>query len=293
MAEATLDEATPGTGTGGRARSLRRLLRDVNAVVGGGLVLAFLIVALLAPWISPHDPVQNDLANSMRPPGGEHLLGTDNLGRDILSRIIHGARISMLVGLIAVGVALAIGIPVGLAAGYLGGRFDTIAMRCIDILLAFPDLLLAILIMSILGPNLGNAMIAVGIASVPIYARLLRSSVLSVREEEFVEAARAAGVGHLRIMFRHILPNCLSPLIVQSTLRIGSAILTAATLSFLGLGAQPPTPEWGAMVSGGRDFLVSAPHLSLFPGLAILLCVLGFNLFGDALNDYLNPRLKA
>lgn len=274
------------------ARVWVRLLRDRNVIVGGGIVLLMTLASLAAPWLTDHDPVANDLANVRQPPSPEHWLGTDGLGRDIFARVLYGGRLSILVGVFSVGIALAIGVPIGLTAGYFGGRWDAIAMRVVDIVLAFPGMLLAILIVSVLGPSLYNAMFAVAIASVPIYARLTRASVLATRGEDYVEAARAAGMSHARIMFRHILPNCLSPLIVQSTLRVATAILTASALSFLGLGAQPPTPEWGAMVSEGRSILVTSPHVSLVPGLAITLLVVGFNRLGDGLNDALNPRVR-
>jgi len=210
------------------ARVWVRLLRDRNVIVGGGIVLLMTLASLAAPWLTDHDPVANDLANVRQPPSPEHWLGTDGLGRDIFARVLYGGRLSILVGVFSVGIALVIGVPIGLTAGYFGGRWDAIAMRVVDIVLAFPGMLLAILIVSVLGPSLYNAMFAVAIASVPIYARLTRASVLATRGEDYVEAARAAGMSHARIMFRHILPNCLSPLIVQSTLRVATAILTAS-----------------------------------------------------------------
>lgn len=271
---------------------LRRLLRHRAAVLGGTIVLIIVLTALLADVIAPYDPIRGRLADMLQPPSPEHWMGTDEQGRDILSRIIHGSRISLQVGLVAVGISLTTGTLIGAVSAYFGGWFDLLVMRIIDILLAFPSILLAIAITAILGPSLTNAMIAVGIVGMPVYARLVRASVLSLREQDFVQAARAAGGGHGRILWRHILPNALAPLIVQSTLSIGTAMLDAAGLSFLGLGAQPPAPEWGAMLSGAQVYIQLAPWVVTFPGLAIMLAVLGFNLLGDGLRDVLDPRLR-
>ncbi|MDK2931844.1 MAG: peptide/nickel transport system permease protein [Bacillota bacterium] len=270
----------------------RRLLRNRSAVAGGVLVLALAIVALAAPLLAPYDPLAPSLEDRLSPPSAAHWLGTDDLGRDILSRIIFGARVSLQVGILAVALALVAGTFLGIIAGYYGGFLDNLIMRIMDVMLAFPSVLLAIAIVAIMGPSLGNAMIAIGIVSIPVYARIVRSSTLQVKASEYVEAARALGGSDVRIIFRHVLPNCMAPLIVQASLGIATAILDAAGLSFLGLGAQPPTPEWGAMLSGGRAFLRIAPWVTAFPGIAIVLLVMGFNMFGDGLRDALDPRLK-
>lgn len=272
---------------------LTRLLKNKAAVVGLLLVIALIITAVFAPLIAPYDPISDgSLQNRLKAPSAEHLMGTDKLGRDIFSRIIYGARISIEVGVISVGLALIVGTFMGLVAGYYGGIIDSIFMRIVDIIMAFPSILLAIAITSVLGPSLNNAMIAIGIVMVPNFARVVRSTVLSLKEMEFVEAARAVGATDFTILLRHILPNSMAPLIVQGTMSIGTAILDAAGLSFLGLGAQPPTPEWGAMLVDARELLVKAPWVTIFPGLAIMLNVLGFNLLGDGLRDALDPRLK-
>ncbi|MEW8979725.1 MAG: nickel transporter permease [Symbiobacterium sp.] len=271
---------------------LRRFLRHRAAVLGGLIVLTIVLTALLADVIAPYDPIEGRLVDMLQPPSRTHWMGTDEQGRDIFSRIIHGSRISLQVGLVAVGISLTTGTAIGAISAYFGGWPDLVVMRIIDILLAFPSILLAIAITAILGPSLTNAMIAVGIVGMPVYARLVRASVLSIKEQDYVQAALAAGGGHGRILFRHILPNALAPLIVQSTLSIGTAMLDAAGLSFLGLGARPPTPEWGAMLSGAQVYIQLAPWVVTFPGLAIMLAVLGFNLLGDGLRDVLDPRLR-
>jgi ABC-type dipeptide/oligopeptide/nickel transport system permease subunit len=271
----------------------RRLRRSRSAVLGLSILAVFAACGLLAPWLAPYDPYASDLENSLKPPSARHWLGTDELGRDLLSRILYGARLSMVIGTIAVAIGVVLGVPLGLLSGYLGGRFDLLVQRAIDVLLAFPSTVLAILLVTILGVGLVNVMIAVGIVSVPTYTRLVRGQVLSLKEQEFVDAARALGAGSLRIVFRHILPNTLAVLIVRTTLQVASAILSAAALGFLGLGVQQPTAEWGAMLSTARQYIQLAPHTLLFPGLAIMLTVLGFNLFGDGLRDALDPRLRA
>ena len=272
---------------------IKRLLKNKAAVVGLIIVLLLLFTAIFAPVLAPYDPIKDgSLQNRLKAPSSEHLLGTDKLGRDILSRIIFGARISVEIGVISVGLALIVGTLMGLTAGYYGGFLDSLLMRIVDIILAFPSILLAIAITSVLGSSLNNAMIAVGIVMVPSFARVVRSTVLSLKEMEFVEAARAVGANDFTILFRHILPNSMAPIIVQGTMNIGTAILDAAGLSFLGLGAQPPTPEWGAMLVDARELLIKAPWVAFFPGLAIMLTVLGFNLLGDGLRDALDPRLK-
>ena len=272
--------------------AVRRLLRDKLAIIGLVIMIVFLLTALLAPVLAPYDPIAQTLVDRRQPPSSQYLLGTDDLGRDMLSRIIFGTRKSLQVGVVSVSLAIAVGAILGALSGYLGGWFDTLFMRLMDIVLAFPALLLAIAIVTILGPGLLNMLYAIGIVSIPAYARIVRASVLTVKEQDYVLASRALGARPVRILFRQILPNCLTPLIVQGTLGIGTAILDAAGLSFLGLGAQPPTPEWGAMLGQGRYAVFSAPHIVLFPGIAIMLTVLGFNLLGDGLRDALDPKLR-
>jgi peptide/nickel transport system permease protein len=269
-----------------------RLLRNRAAMVGLIIVLVFVVAAVLGDRLVPFDPFQQNLARALRAPGLPHPLGTDEFGRDIMSRIVHGARISSFIGLAGVGFGLVVGGGLGTAGGYLGGRADQITMRLIDVLLAFPGMLLALAIVSFLGPGLGNVLVAVGIYSVPLYARVMRGSVMSVRTQEFVEAARALGASDLRILWRHILPNAMTPIIVISSLRFADVILTASGLSFLGLGAQPPMPEWGAMLASGRVYLRVAPWVAVFPGVALALVVFGFNLLGDGLRDALDPRMR-
>ena len=271
---------------------LRRLKRNKMALVGLVVISVFVLCAALAPWIAPSDPTETSLRQILHGPSREAPLGRDELGRDMLSRIIYGARISLAIGLISVSIGALIGIPVGAISGYCGGKIDLLIQRVIDMMLAFPGILLAIVVVATLGVGLRNVMIAIGIVSIPIYVRLVRGSVLSIKEQEYITAATAVGSSDLRIIFWHILPNCLGPIIVQSTMQIATAILWAAGLGFLGLGAQPPTPEWGTMLSRGRDFIRIAPHVTTFPGLAIMLSVLGFNLLGDGLRDALDPRLK-
>ncbi|MCC7371708.1 MAG: ABC transporter permease [Chloroflexi bacterium] len=256
-----------------------------------GIVLLVVACAVLAPFISPYDPNRQQLLKTLQAPSAEHLLGTDENGRDVLSRILYGTSVSLKAGVISVSIALALGVVSGLTSGYFGGRVDNLIMRGMDALLAFPTLVLALAITATLGPGLSNAMIAIGIVYTPIFARLTRGQVLSVREREFVEAARTIGAGHVRIMGRHILPNVIAPLIVQVSLSIALAILAEATLSFLGLGVQPPDPSWGSMVSRGKDYLDMAPWLAFAPGGAILLAVMGFNFLGDAIRDALDPRM--
>jgi peptide/nickel transport system permease protein len=260
------------------------------ALTGGGLLALLALAALLAPLLAPADPLAQNLYARLRPPGWDHLLGTDEFGRDILSRVLYGARISLRLGLLAIAAALGAGTFLGLWAGYRGGLADTLIMRLMDLMLAFPSILLAIAIVAVIGPGIDNVMIAVSIVLVPQFARLVRGAVLSIRELNYVEAARALGASDRHILAKAILPNCLVPLIVQSTLSLATAILDAAGLSFLGLGAQPPLPEWGAMLSGGRDLLLRAPWVMAFPGLAIFAAALGLNLFGDGLRDALDPR---
>jgi peptide/nickel transport system permease protein len=275
-----------------RPGAVGRLLADPNGRLGLALLLLLCAATLFAPWIAPYSSTAINPAQGSAGPSVAHPFGQDQVGRDIMTRVMYGGRLSLLVGFIAVGLALAVGVPVGLIAGYAGGAVDLVLMRVVDLMMAFPSILLAILVVAVLGPGLQNVMLAVGIAGVPLYARLMRASVLSVKEVEYVQAARALGQTAPSILLRHVAPNCIAPLIVQATLRVGTAILTAASLSFLGLGVQPPTPEWGAMVSEGRTYITTAPHITIFPGLAIVVAVLGFNILGDALNDALNPRLQ-
>ncbi|MGQ9598771.1 MAG: nickel transporter permease [Anaerolineae bacterium] len=274
-------------------QALRRLRRDRAAVAAGLFLVLVAMVSLLAPVLAPQDPIKTRLDQRLVPPGTPgYPLGADDLGRDILSRLLWGGRISLLVGFGAVLAAMSVGVVIGLLAGYFGGWLDTLIMRLIDILMAFPAILLAIAIVASLGPGLRNAMLAVAIVGIPYYARIVRGSVLSLREQEFIYAARLIGAPGMRILTRHILPNCLGPLIVAATLDVGWMIMAAAGLSFLGLGAQPPTAEWGVMLSQGRQFIRNAPHVSILPGAAIFLVVLALNLLGDGLRDALDPRLQ-
>jgi peptide/nickel transport system permease protein len=268
----------------------RRFVKHRLAVIGLGVILALVVLALGARQIAPHDPIRQDLPHALAKPSAEFPLGTDEFGRCILSRILFGARLSLLVGVIATTIGATAGILLGLCAGYFP-RADAPVMRCMDVLLAFPSILLAIAVVAALGPSLGNVMIAVGVRSVPSFARVSRSMVLSLKELEFVQGAAALGASHARVLFGHILPNSVSPLLVFSSMQVATAILLAAILSFLGLGVQPPTPEWGKMVSDGRGYLMDAPHVSLFPGLAIFIAVMGFNCLGDGLRDALDPRV--
>lgn len=270
----------------------RNFVHHRMAILGGVIVSIFVLCAIFAPWVAPHDPFKISLQRVLQPPSFEHPLGTDQLGRDMLSRIIYGARVSLTIGLVAVAIGVLGGVPAGAIAGFYGGKADLIFQRAMDVLLALPGILLALVVIAVLGVGLFNTMIAIGIASIPVYARLVRGLVLSIKEQEYISAARALGIGNLRTVFRHIMPNCLGPIIVVSSLEMATAILAAAGLGFLGLGAQPPTPEWGTMLSDGRLFLRTAHHLVTFPGLAIVLAVLGFNLLGDGLRDALDPKLK-
>jgi peptide/nickel transport system permease protein len=281
-----------------RPRTWARLIiaslrRSPGAMVGAGILLVVIGAAVFAPAIAPHDPVAMRADSRLTPPGVQAVFGTDVLGRDILSRIIYGGRISLRLGLISVGIASVAGTALGLTSGYYGGLVDLAIMRGVDVLLAFPSILLALIIVYVLGPGTFNLMVAVGVSAMPGYARVIRGSTLSTRELTFVEAARAIGASHRAILLRHIMPNVLSPIMVLATLGMASAILSAAGLSFLGFGASPPTPEWGVMINEGRPYLVQAWWMSTFPGLAMMVTVLGFNLFGDGLRDALDPRLQS
>jgi peptide/nickel transport system permease protein len=273
-------------------RALRRLVRSRLALVGAMITLALFVVAAFAPWIAPYSPTKISLPERLKPPSFRHPFGTDDAGRDILSRVIYGSRITLRICGLVVGMTLVIGTLLGLVAGYLGGWVDELVMRTSDVFLAFPALILAMAIAAALGPSLENAIVAMVAIWWPRYARVIRGQVLAIREIDYVAAARAAGASSPRIMLRHILPNCISPVVVQATLDLGEVVLTAATLSFIGFGAQPPTPEWGAMVSVGRNYLRDHWWYTTFPGLAILITVMGFNLLGDAVRDILDPRLR-
>jgi len=272
-------------------RIIRRLFRSKSGLVGFVLISLMCIIATFAPYLAPDDPTKQDLSRSLEPPSWSSIMGRDEFGRDILSRVIFGTRISLFTGFVAVGIGVAIGIPIGAISGFYGGWVDIILQRIIDTLMTFPGILLAIVVITILGIGLEKAMVAVGISSIPVFARLMRASVLAVKEEDFVEASRASGAGNLRILTRHVLINSLSPVLVQASFQFGSSILWAAALSFLGLGAQPPAPEWGAMLASGKTYIFIAPHVITFPGLAIMIAVLGFNLLGEALRDILDPRI--
>jgi peptide/nickel transport system permease protein len=274
------------------AAAWRRFRRSPGAIIGAIVVGVILLAAIFAPIVAPHDPLAQALGNQSQPPSAAHWFGTDKLGRDVFSRVVYGARTSIGIGFVAVGVAITAGTLIGLIAGYSGGRVDSALMGAMDVMLAFPSIILAIGITTILGPSITNLMIAVGIVYIPQYARLARSSVLQVKETEYVEAARAIGAGVPSILVRHILPNIVAPLLVQATLGIATAELEAAGLSYLGLGARPPAPEWGAMLNDARDYWVSAPWALIVPGLAITTLVLGFNLLGDGLRDALDPSSR-
>jgi peptide/nickel transport system permease protein len=274
------------------ARAMRRLLRRKGAVFGLFVIALLVALALLAPLISPYDPSVQDWAAVRKPPSALHWFGTDDVGRDVLTRVIYGARASLMAGIISVAIAIAIGVPVGLISGYVGGFVDALFSRITDAMLACPFLILAIALAAFLGPSLGNAMIAIGVTTTPIFMRLTRAQVMAVKVEDYVEAARAVGNPHWRIALVHILPNILPALLVQATLSLAAAIIAEAALSFLGLGQQPPAPSWGSMLNSAQRFLVSAPWMAIWPGLAIFFAVLSFNLVGDGLRDALDPRSR-
>ncbi|WP_319405724.1 ABC transporter permease [uncultured Desulfosarcina sp.] len=272
--------------------SWKRLRKHKTALVGIGIIVFFILIGILAPLIAPGQWDGQDLAQSLKSPNFSHWLGTDNLGRDLLTRIIYGARFSVWLGFFSVSGSIIVGSILGLLAGYFGRWTDTIICRIFDIIMAFPAILLAIAIVTVLGPGLLNALIAISIVYVPTFGRLIRSRVISIKEEEYIAAARVIGMSNLRILFMHVLPNSVAPVIVQGTLGVATAVLYAAALGFLGLGAQPPTPEWGKMIADSRQYVVTAYWTVLFPGLAIMLTVLGFNMFGDGLRDALDPKMK-
>ncbi len=274
------------------ALSWRRLVRSPNLLVGVAILVLVVGCAAFAHQIAPHNPIDQMFTDQLKPPSTAHPFGTDEFGRDIFSRCLYGARIALVVGVIADGIAMLLGVLLGTVAGYFGGRPDAAVMRVVDVMLAFPYLLLAMIVVAILGPSLTNAMIAIGIVYTPQFARVVRGAVLAIREQEFVEAAGAVGARAPRILARHVLPNVLSPIIVMATLTVGFTIVETAGLSFLGLGASPPTPEWGSMLATGRSYMLTAPWIATFPGLSILVTVVGFNLVGDGLRDLLDPRLR-
>lgn len=274
------------------ALAFRRFRRNRLAVLSSLFIVVYIVVAFLAPVIAPYDPIAQELDNALQPPNALHWFGTDYFGRDILSRVLHGARVSMFVGLIVVGVALVTSVPIGLASGYFVGWVDNILMRIMDAILSFPPILLAIALMGALGPDIQNVMLALGLVQLPRFARLLRSSVLSAKENLYVEAARSIGARDLRILVVHILPNVVAPIVVQATVAFANAIISEASLSFLGLGVQPPTPSWGRDLSEGHRYLEGAPWLAIFPTMAIMVSVLSINFVGDGLRDALDPRLR-
>ena len=273
-----------------KRRALRKFLRNRPAVIGAVLMLLFLAMAIAAPLIAPFDPAQTNFRLVRKPPDALHWFGTDEIGRDVLARIVYGARASLFAGCISVAVAVTLGVPLGLVAGYLGGWWDMIISRCTDALLSIPFLILAIALAAFLGPSLANAMLAIGIAATPFIIRLTRGQTLAVKTEDYVEGARAIGASRLHIALRYILPNIAAPILVQATLIIAQAIIAEASLSFLGLGQQPPAPSWGSMLNVAKNYMEQAPWMAIWPGIAIFLTVLGFNLTGDGLRDALDPR---
>jgi peptide/nickel transport system permease protein len=275
------------------SKTLKRLLRRGGALFGLAVVAFFVLIALAARWIAPHDPLATSWSEVRGAPSMAHLFGSDELGRDVLSRIVWGARASILAGVVSVSISLALGVPIGMAAGYLGRWADALISRVTDAMLACPFLILAIALAAFLGPSLTNAMIAIGISATPVFIRLTRAQVLAAKSEDYVEAARALGNPHLRIALRHIFPNIVPPLIVQATLAIAAAVIAEASLSFLGLGQQPPAPSWGSMLNTARNYVDQAPWMAIWPGLSIFLLVLSFNLLGDGLRDALDPRHRA
>ncbi len=288
MATLVLEALPPATGPGRRA--LARLVRRPPAMVALGVVVLFVLVAVFAPLVAPYDPLQTSWSAVRKVPSAAHLFGTDELGRDVLSRIVFGARASLLAGVVSVSISLALGVPIGLFAGYVGRWPDALISRLTDAMLATPFLILAIALAAFLGPSLTNAMIAIGISATPVFIRLTRAQVLAVKVEDYIEAARAIGSSHVQIAVRHVFPNVVPPLIVQATLAIAAAVIAEASLSFLGLGQQPPAPSWGSMLNTAKNYVDNAPWMAFWPGLSIFLLVLSFNLLGDGLRDALDPR---
>ena len=283
---------TPVTEAGPWRRAWRRLRRRRGAIVGLVVVVIFVLLAVLAPWVSPFDPLATSWSAIRKAPTALHWFGTDEIGRDVLSRVIWGTRASLLAGVVSVSISLMLGVPIGLAAGFLGGFVDGLISRITDAFLACPFLILAIALAAFLGPSLSNAMIAIGVSATPIFARLTRAQVLNVKVEDYIEAARAVGNPPLRIALRHIMPNIVAPLIVQATLAIAAAVIAEASLSFLGLGQQPPAPSWGSMLNTAKNYVDNAPWMAIWPGVSIFLLVLSFNLLGDGLRDALDPRQR-
>jgi peptide/nickel transport system permease protein len=273
-------------------RAARRLRRRPEAMFGLAVVLLFVVLALAAPWLAPHDPIATSWSAIRKGPSAAHWFGTDEIGRDVLSRVIWGTRASLMAGVVSVSISLLLGVPIGLAAGFLGGWVDALISRITDAFLACPFLILAIALAAFLGPSLTNAMIAIGVSATPIFVRLTRGQVLNVKVEDYVEAARAVGNPPWRIALAHVLPNVTAPLIVQATLAIAAAVIAEASLSFLGLGQQPPAPSWGSMLNTAKNYIDQAPWMAIWPGLAIFLLVLAFNLLGDGLRDALDPRQR-
>lgn len=271
-------------------RAGRRLLRRRGAMFGAAVVLGFVVLALFAGWIAPQDPIATSWGAIRKPPSAEHWFGTDEIGRDVLSRVVFGTQASLLAGVVSVSISLLLGVPIGLAAGFIGGTLDATVSRIVDAFLACPFLILAIALAAFLGPSLSNAMIAIGVSATPIFVRLTRAQVLNVKVEDYIEAARAVGNPPWRIALRHVLPNITAPLIVQATLAIAGAVIAEASLSFLGLGQQPPAPSWGSMLNTAKNYVDNAPWMAVWPGIAIFLLVLAFNLLGDGLRDALDPR---
>jgi peptide/nickel transport system permease protein len=272
--------------------TLKLLSKNPSAVAGFVIIAAMVIIALTAPYVAPYDPIKISLRERLSEPSMVHLFGTDEMGRDILSRVMHGARISLRIGVLVIGIAGGLGAVIGAVAGYLGRQADNIIMRVMDVILSFPPLVLAMALAAALGPNLNNAILAVAFVMIPKFARMVRGEALAVKEKQFIAAARASGAGSMWIILHHIIPNCFSSIIILATLLLGETILIAASLSFIGLGAQPPVPEWGAMISVGRKFLMDQWWYPTFPGLFILVTVIGFNILGDALRDILDPRIR-
>jgi len=286
------DASSSRAGDGAWRRAWRRLRRRRGAMVGLVVVVAFVAIALLAPWLAPFDPVETSWSAIRKAPSAEHWFGTDDIGRDVLSRVIWGTRASLMAGVVSVSISLALGVPIGLAAGFAGGFVDALISRITDAFLACPFLILAIALAAFLGPNLTNAMIAIGVSATPIFVRLTRGQVINVKVEDYIEAARALGNPPFRIAWRHVLPNILAPVLVQATLATAAAIIAEASLSFLGLGQQPPAPSWGSMLNTAKNYVDNAPWMAIWPGLAIFLLVLSFNLLGDGLRDALDPRQR-
>ena len=284
------DEAPASSSLSGQ--TLKRFLRSPSAVAGLSIVLLLVLAGVFAPLLTPYDPAQQDLRAVLQAPSISHLLGTDQLGRDILARILFGARLTLFIGAFAVAVGLIVGVPLGVISGFYRGTIDLVIQRVMDLMLSFTSFLLALTLVALLGVGLTNVIVAVGISTIPRFARLVRSSVMSIREVSYIEASLALGTPSRRVLWRHVLPNAMAPVIVQATLSMGATILTAAGLGFLGLGVQPPTPEWGAMLGEGRNYIFTQSSVTTFPGLAIFLAVVGFNLLGDGLRDALDPQLR-